>query len=185
LPPVSQGSPAVNPKNNIYIIFKGAKHMTPSELKEKNTALYEQVFEAGRQEGFAKIKAQSDQEIEKAIKEAQKTALEWLGVIAGADARAKMEAVLESGMTAEQLRASQELFGKNPEPGTTTGTRQQILAGLKKASLPFMNIQGKSFSALVCEYQEKEGCKKSQAIEAVAAACPDLHQEWLSEQQKR
>ena len=168
--------------------------MTPEELKQKHPDLFEQLKEKGReaarqeiQAKIDKIKASKDQAVKQAVKQAEENVLLWVDHLFGADARQKMQMVFDSGLTVEQLKAGKKFFSRTSNDATATAgqaARQQVLNGLNRAVLDSLATEGKGFAEIVSAFVEKTSCKRSTAIETVAAAFPEKYQDWLAAQQK-
>ena len=183
----------LNNKKNI----KGVKFMNLEKLKADYPDLYAQVMDAGRAEVQAKMDAAMETaktETTAAVAAVKSGTIDMVAVVLGDDARTKLDQVMASGMTAEQVKIGKELFGKADAPGAATGTttREQILSGIQKntpspaapAAPAGDGKKGESYLEKVSAYQTEHNCKRSVAMGAIAASDPDLHDAWLKDQQK-
>jgi ClpP class serine protease len=186
---------------------KGVVKMNLEKLKADHPDLYAQVMDLGRAEVQAKMDtalAQAETDKTEAVTAAQASTIEMVEVVLGKESKEKLDKVLASGMTPDQVKTGMELFGGSAQGGqsaqTQTGTtaaaatRQQILDGITAGAqppAPPVNDDGSDpdpaaeFMALVDDHQTKNNCKRSVSIEAVAAAHPETYQGWLAAQQKK
>jgi capsid assembly protease len=187
---------------------KGEVVMTPEELKASHPDTYDKVFAWGKQQG----KADAADDIASARTESEaagrtagvESTTAMVESVLGKESREKLDKVLASGMTPEQVKMSMEMFGGTSQgdqsgqapAGTSAAdsTRQQILDGITAAAqnpAPPVNDDGSepdpaaAFMALVDAHQKTNNCKRSAAIEAMAAAHPETYQGWLKAQQKK
>ena len=171
--------------------------MNLEKLKADYPDLHAQVMNEGR----ADIQAQMDAAIETAKTETTAAlaavkagCLDIVAVVLGDDARTKLDQVMASGMTAEQVKIGKELFGKSGATGELTlqTTREQILSGIQNntpspAASVATDVVGnkcESFLAKVSAYQAEHNCKRSVAMGAIAASDTELYNAWLKDQQK-
>lgn len=177
--------------------IKGIKIMNLEKLKADYPDLHAQVMNAGRAEVQAKMEGALETaktETKAAVDAVKASTLDMVAVVLGDDARTKLDQVMVSGMTAEQVKIGKELFGKAAAPGDATGTttREQILSGIQNntpspaapAAPAGDGKKGESFLEKVSAYQTEHNCKRSVAMGAIAASNPDLHDAWLKDQQK-
>lgn len=194
--------------NNKEHYKRGEIAMNIDKLKKDHPELYAQVMEAGRAEArtemqakmdtaLAEAKTTADAAIEEAGSTGQTGALDMVTVVLGDDARTRLDQVMASGMTAEQVKVSKELFGKPDaaaagDAAANSTSRQQILAGIQNTAPPpappaapaATGPAAQDFMALVTAYQDANKCKRSVAIGAIAASHPDVYEAWLKDQQK-
>ena len=171
--------------------------MNLEKLKADYPDLHAQVMNAGRAEVQAKMDAAMETaktETTAAVSAVKEGCLDMVAVVLGDDARTKLDQVMSSGMTAEQVKIGKELFGKADASGEATGTttREQILSGIQNntpspaapAATAGDGKKGESFLEKVSAYQADHNCKRSVAMGAIAASDPDLYDAWLKDQQK-
>jgi signal peptide peptidase SppA len=97
----------------------------------------------------------------------------------------KFAAVVEKGLTAEDIQSFGITFGGNESSTADIESRKEILDGLKESGTkPLGKINGdasdkKDFETLVGEYQTDKGCGKSEAIKAIAKAHPEAHAAYI------
>ena len=183
---------------------KGVVKMDLEKLKADHPDLYAQVMDLGRAEMQAKMDtalAQAETDKTEAVNAAKAgtVKIEMVDVVLGKDAREKLDKVADAGMTPEQVKMSMELFGGTPpggqtQTGTASTTRQQILDGITgTANDPAPPVidgadnpdPAAEFVVKVDAYQTANKCKRSVAIENIAAANPEMYQAWLKAQQKK
>ena len=171
--------------------------MNLEKLKADYPDLHAQVMEAGRAEVQAKMDAAletSKTEAAAAVDAVKAGTLDMVAVVLGDDARTKLDQVMASGMTADQVKIGKELFGSPDASGSGDGnadatTRKKILDGIRDgapdpAPPAGDDKEGEDFMDKVEAYQAAHNCKRSVAIGAIAASEPDLHESWLKAQQK-
>ena len=171
--------------------------MNLEKLKADYPDLHAQVMNEGREEVQAKMDAAMETaktETTAAVAAVKAGCLDMVSVVLGDDARTKLDQVMSSGMTAEQVRIGKELFGKSGSTGDLTlkTTREQILNGItdntpSPAAPVATDVSGnkcESFLAKVSAYQTEHNCKRSVAMGAIASSDPDLYDAWLKDQQK-
>lgn len=177
-------------KNKYYNTREGT--MDLAKLKADYPDLYTQAIEVGKAEAktetendLAAAKAQG----ETAKKDAVDGLMEMVAVVLGDDAKAKIDEVNETGMTAEQVKAAQKLF--TPEASTPADdSRQAILDGIENgtagpAPAASNDTKQDDFLTMVTTHQAEHKCKRSEAIGAVAASHPESYNAWLTDQQKK
>jgi len=186
----------LNHKKNI----KGVRFMDLEKLKADYPQLHAQVMDAGRAEVQAKMDAALETaktETQAAVDAVKDGALDMVAVVLGDDARTKLDQVMASGMTADQVKIGKTLFGSPDAAGSgddSTGspTRKNILDGVRgsspdpapPAASDGDDKKGESFMDKVTAYEAAHNCKRSVALGAIAASDPDLHTSWLKDQQK-
>ena len=180
--------------------------MDVEKLKADHPALYAQVMDLGQAKVQAKMDtalAQAETDKTEAVNAARASTISMVDVVLGKESREKLDKVLASGMTPEQVKVSMDLFGKPAPAAAATGdsgqtpgsaSRQQILdtiAGATPNPAPAaVDPTGTpdpaaEFLAKVDAHQSASNCKRSVAIETVAAGNPELYQGWLKAQQKK
>lgn len=176
--------------------IKGTKIMNLEKLKADYPDLHAQVMEAGRAEGQAKMDAALDtakKETAAALDAVKTGTLDMVAVVLGEDAKTKLDQVMASGMTADQVKIGKELFGSPDASGAeddeAATPRKKILDGIldnspNPASPAGDDKKGESFMEKVSAYQAENNCKRSVAIGAIAASDPDVYEAWLKAQQK-
>lgn len=137
--------------------------MNLEKLKTEYAEIYQQIKSEGRTE-----------------------IMESVEVLFGPEARADLEKIQNTGMTARQLLAAKEIFGSgNAVETPSSSMMDQILEGLKSAPRAVAGSpDGQEFEKLVDEHQQQHGCKRLEALQAVAEGNPDLHDAWVQAQQK-
>jgi signal peptide peptidase SppA len=177
--------------------IKGMKIMNLEKLKADYPDLHAQVMDAGRAEVQAKMDAALEtakKETTAAVDTVKAGTLDMVAVVLGDDARTKLDQVMASGMTAEQVKIGKELFGAPGDTGDAADnadatTRKKILDGIRDgapdpAPPSGDDKKGEDFMDKVDAYQAAHNCKRSVALGAIAASDPDLHESWLKDQQK-
>jgi len=177
-------------------------------LKAEHPDVYAQVMDLGRAEVQAKMdtalaQAETDKTEAVSAATAGTVKIELVEAVLGKDSRETLDMVQATGTTPEQFKAISELFGGTVQGGQTgqppadTGqagvSRQQILDGITAAApgaappvdgaAPDPDPAG-AFMTLVDDHQNKNNCRRSASIEAMAAAHPEIYQGWLAAQQK-
>lgn len=167
----------------------GANTMTLNleQMKADYAELYEQVKEEGRAEARSEIETSKTQ----AKQDGQDHVVALVEAVLGEEAKGKIDQVMEAGLTADQVKVSKTIFGQQA-PEAQSSAQQQILDGLEAATPPPApsaaegdESESQQFEALVNEHQQKTNCKRSEAIGAIAASNPKLHEAWLKDQQKK
>ncbi len=109
-----------------------------------------------------------------------------LAVALGDDLGAKAKALIESGITAEQYKATGASL-ITPPTDAEAQAKAEILAGIKKAGAPSIGADGKpippapakDFLALVDEHVAAHKCGKVAAMQAVMKAHPEAHKAYI------
>ena len=99
----------------------------------------------------------------------------------------KIKAIVDSGVTVEQLEAIRGPGGKKDDKNF----KAKMLEEIKKAGAENPGSgnetkpgEGKDFMSQVTAYmQAKEKCTKAEAIQAVSKLDPKAHEAWIMEQQ--
>ena len=171
----------------------GGTIMDLKTLQTEHAELYEQVKEEGRSEARHELESAK----EEARKEAREGVLSMTEVVLGQDAKAKLDEVLQAGLTAEQVKVSQKLFGaQEPQGGQGASgggdAKQQILEGLEKQTPPPAghaeaggDSEPQDFEQAVQEHQKAQNCSRGEAIKAVAEQYPQLHEAWIEKHQNQ
>ena len=115
-----------------------------------------------------------------------------LGLVAiqfGEDAGTRFKTLAESGISVEQFRAIRALNPETapaPAAGKEQQTKEQLLAALATSGAPDVGADGKpltqgdkDYMTLVEEYMTVHTCSKVAAMQAVTAAHPELHREFI------
>lgn len=157
--------------------------MNKEELKAKHPELYQAVLDEGRESAA--------EENDKAVK--QSAADERTRIVAlvsagfGEEPGKKFAAVVEKGLTAEDIGALGISFGV-ADSSADLESRQEILKSLREnGQQPLGKTQGEDtedFEAKVKAYRAEHGCGKGKAVSAMAREYPDLHKAWLDKQGK-
>lgn len=160
--------------------------LTLEQFKTDHAELFEQAVEAGR----AEIRPQIDEARSAGDQAGRDHVLGMVEAVLGQESKAKLDQVLATGMTVEQVAAARDLFGQapaEPQPGQGSATHQQILDGIAAASPdPAPAAQGdqvepQDFEAAVQAYMDEHKVTKGQAVKAVSAKHPKLHQAWIDQ----
>ncbi len=165
-------------------------------LKEKHPEVYEEAIRAGAE--TVDVKAA----VEGARSEERGRILALVKACLGEEKGEKIAKVVESGVSVEQYKAISGLAGdvgvevpkaEGKSGGDAEGEfRREMLENIKAAAHGVnpgadggaTNRGEKDYMTVVAEYQAAHGCKKSEALQAVAAQRPDLHKEWLASKQR-
>ncbi len=114
-----------------------------------------------------------------------------LAAIQFGEAGGKFKTIVESGVTTEQLTAIRALNPEQPAAqadqaaGKEQQTKEQLLAALAQSGAPQVGADstthqgGKDYMTLVEEYMAANKCSKLVAMQAVTAAHPDVHREFI------
>lgn len=168
----------------IHISSSRRKTMDLKELQAKHPDLVEQITQQAR-EGMVPQKAVADE---------HDRVLALHGALYGDEAATQFSAIVETGVTADQVTALKGALQVNQPAAEDSSkdliTRKEMLEAIQTAAAdPVQTTAGqasnKDFEALIADYlAANQGANRTAALKAVAKAHPDLHQEWLKKQQK-
>ena len=159
--------------------------LNKEQLKKAYPDLYVEIrgeaIKEGFDDGFAKGKAE--------------------GVTQGAEAeRSRIRAVEEQLIAGhEDLIMTMKYDGKTSGPeaavkvlaaekkaGSVNLEKMRTMKAVKEeAGVETARVTEETFEALVEKYQTEHGCKRTEAIKAVAIANPKAHEEWLARVNKQ
>lgn len=122
---------------------------------------------------------------ESAVKEERDRICVLVSAAFGEEPGKKFAAVVEKGLTAEDIQSLGISFIDASAYETGIESREKILEALKDVGTkPLGKTEGdasdrKDFETLVAEYQAENGCKKSEAIKAIAKSNPEAHAAYI------
>lgn len=151
------------------------ENMNLEKLKADHPDLVAQIEAAARQGMVA----------ESAVKDERDRICALANAAFGEEPGQKFAAVVEKGLSAEDIQSLGISFGKPESSSADTESRREILGALKDGgNKPLGKAEGdvsdkKDFETLVAEYQAEKGCKKSEAIRAVANCHPEAHSAYI------
>jgi ClpP class serine protease len=155
-----------------------AMPITYEQLRDEAVELFEQVKEEGR----AEARQEAEEQVTQAKVEGRDNVVGLIEAVFGEEAKATLEQVLETGMTAEQVKAAKNLFASPEEGKDSKGVKAQILEGIEAAHGEGVAPAGegesepKDFEAAVQAYQKEHDCSKAEAMKAVAKEKPELYE---------
>lgn len=172
----------------IYIKPKQeAATMKPDEVK----AQFPDTHKAIAEEASTAAMTAAAEDKKNALAEQQKNICALAGKVFGAEAGAKLQAMVASGLTVAQLEA----IGYTGESQDAAGTsRKDILDGLKSSApgalkpaseQPAAGDEKPGFLALVEAHQAAAKCSRSEAIRECMAKYPAEHKAYLAEMNKK
>lgn len=157
--------------------------MNKEELKAKHPELYQAVLDEGRESAAEESAEAAKQSV--ADERTRIVALVSAGF--GEEPGKKFSAVVEKGLTAEDIGALGISFGGG-DSSADLESRQEILEGLREnGQQPLGKTKGEDtedFEAKVKAYRAEHGCGKGKAVSAMAREYPDLHKAWLDKDQQ-
>lgn len=162
---------------------KGIKisELTVEMLTEENPKVVKAIADATRADVEKDVEDIVARNTER-VAESEKRIVGLAKAIFGEDEGAKLEKVIQSGITVEQYEAIADLQPKTENKGDDK--RGEILDELKKAGAEDVGTGGdvgtkKDFPTMVTEYQRANGVKYTEALRAVRKAHPEAHSEYL------
>lgn len=157
--------------------------MDLSELKAKHPELVRAVSKEAVQ-GMVSAEALEDAQT-RAASAARDSILDLHTALYGEEAARRFKAVVESGATAEQVRALAGITDSPaPKPDAEAQAKSDILAGLQAALAQGVGAAGdpapepaaKDFLGLAKEHAREKSCSLAAALKAVAAQHPEAYQ---------
>ena len=155
---------------------------------EQLAAAYPDLTAAVREQGAKSV------DIEGARKEASENAsrvekdriLGLAGVHFGAEAGEKFSAIVNTGVTVEQLKAIRGSEPAGPSASAEENKRKELLAAIKGTGAAPVGAdgkgsaaEGKDYMALVNEYRAQHECTMTEAMKEITAKYPDKHREYI------
>ncbi len=173
-----------NPQQNSKRASAGVVAGKPT-VKEKTMDL--EKLRADHPDLVAQIEAAARQGMvaESAVTEERGRICGLVSAAFGEEPGKKFVAVVEKGLTADDIQSLGISFGAPASSAGDADSRKEILDALKDGGTkPVGKTEGdasdkKDFETLVAEYQAEKGCKKSEAIKAIANSHPDKHAAYI------
>ena len=161
----------------------GASKMDLTTLKADHKETYQAAFDEGKASvDVAELTAET-------VKKAAETTMALVTAFFGEEQSEKFKALVDTGVTAEQLAAIRGAIG-GTETEPQAGESEEELAA-KKAALEALNNSGpenpgpdavdpgQTFEAAWKTVREERGCSIASAMKVAASRHPELHQQYI------